>query len=521
MFINFKKKILIVFFSLFLQTAIIVAGLMQNPFANLSEEEIVEMQRGFEADLNNYLSELSEEERTAFFEEMEEFERRLNEMPEEELNQFVESIFTEAGFPIQKQPSTPPPAPEDPPVKAKKKPVKKQKLSNTEEIAKITDELINQIEQLLRKIQSMPDSSSIIDPLIKVDIVPGIPEDFSWHMLKIEIEKLNSALYKLKMKDSKTKIHKHFATITENKELLEAFKKLNTDMKQQLPLITIPSFGMGKITQETKIALKTILHSCIQMIYGFDLLKKIDGIFKTYESEETVILKNQTKMKEDARKKTHEGKTPSRMRESSGRSLYSKSKDNSQSKAVLAKNNKSQTSSRKDAHSDYLASSLQKIDTKLTHFANLVGNDNNSSQPTIIEIDKHFLDQSPVDSYLSASINEASYCIKRIEREIAQLKNNDFFSEKEQKHLKKIINAHSQTLDSVTSTCKKLHNNDIFAKASSDKVYAYCGGKKKNEANAQVVKKIKNPGSIDELEKNVLLLSKTINTIIKPEHITA
>ncbi|MGA9530299.1 MAG: hypothetical protein WBQ73_00220 [Candidatus Babeliales bacterium] len=298
-----------------------------NPF-NLSEKELEDMYKNWEKDFVSFLETLPPEEAAQIQKEMEEFERVINNMSEEEIGTLMEALAKE----MEQQQAQLPPSQQLPesylkePLKVPSKPKldstkQKEKLADEKAILKLCTDLATSLEKFMKRIAIISDISSIAETsLHALPALASKQPPITWTIFKGDIEKLVSSLYILQTKESSSNEYKHFRNLVENDTLNTALKQLELTMRQQEPRVKVPSFGLGELTEETKTSLHTIFIALAESLYVFNLLEKIDAVIEKYQSRSQELQSQHAASKEQAakQKKKNTHKPPSSKKGGSG-----------------------------------------------------------------------------------------------------------------------------------------------------------------------------------------------------------
>lgn len=283
---NYTKFVSSLFLSFFLAIGLsslsLSAGLPNDNMGMPSQEELLEMQKQMEEQINAYVSTLSEEQQIQFYKEVEEETRKMEAMSEDELNAHIQEMLDE----IEKA-QTELPQPEEPVVVTPAKPepviVVEEKLNEIDQALKVINNIQTRTERFLRQADRMPELPGKIDKWVSNDQVKEWQIDLTWEMLKAKIELLNKKIIQLKEKDPKTNKYRYIQYLLNKEDVYKNLVTLSENLTKYEQDIEVPEFGLGVVKKEVRVLIQKILGSFAQAIYTLELPENIDKIIVEFD----------------------------------------------------------------------------------------------------------------------------------------------------------------------------------------------------------------------------------------------
>lgn len=293
---------LTIFFTGILGTTLLAAAPMQppngNPFGQLSQQEL-DMLR----EIDEAVSKMSPEEREAFTQQVEKVQRNLEKMPEEKLHRFLDgsmnvdeldTFFKEA---IGEEPVRPPVSQSQPPSRptptpsplepsTPKKPERPAVEQNTQKrMIRVITDTMHTLESILHKLQSYPEIDLKIHTWRTKNQIAGWRSDAGWLPFKYEVTKLIQRLRTLLTQDLSSKKYVYSEFITSNTALIDQLDTWNKELKSVSERIEISPFGIEKMSDKAKEAVKTALRLIVMALEQQKLPTTIDEVVAKYEPE--------------------------------------------------------------------------------------------------------------------------------------------------------------------------------------------------------------------------------------------
>jgi len=265
--------------------------------ANLSAEDMEKMNSEiakFTEELkkiDDFVANMPPEEQAEFFRQVEEVQQALNAMTPEEMNELMNEmaamapeLFGDIPQELLYQPISQPDA--LPPVLPENITEAPNRILNeeSESFLVMIEDLIFKLNNFLVKINTSQEFPLIIDRwLQKGKLSTVIPDTISWIDVYKNIELLVVRLSLLQEKSPINKQYIHIQAASENIVIKTTVKELLNAMNKNLNQIEVSSFGVKKISSESKKALKRILESVIPILVNNEFMNAIDAILKLYE----------------------------------------------------------------------------------------------------------------------------------------------------------------------------------------------------------------------------------------------
>lgn len=245
-------------------------------------EEFMEWQEAANKEIDQFVKTLSADEQQQFFKDVEELTKVMSEMDPNDLEQWLKNVLPQDQMPMAPEP-IPGPTPEAPIAQPEKvqEPVISTKAADS--LTKIIEEIIRHTERFLRTSQMIPELPGRIESWVSKNQLKEWHADVTWETLKARIEELNQKLHQLLDVDPKTKKPKYLGYLAEQESLKNNLSHLLETLKQYEPKVEAPSFGLGKVTKESRQAIKEVLASLTEAVYKLGLIADLTKVIEHYE----------------------------------------------------------------------------------------------------------------------------------------------------------------------------------------------------------------------------------------------
>src|SRR5918996_900727 len=271
------------------------------------EQELAQAAQAIEQHVNS----LSPEEQAEFHRAVNELEQMMSTMSEEELNQFFESVIAQELSNAQEVPPTTPAAVPGAPI-APKEPqavVLEQKFTTEQQKAlNILTSLVELTDSFMVKMQNVPD----IEPKFLLWLGQGklanVDRALDWNLFKKTIEIFKKDISDMRKIDNKTKKYLFLDALTKNDILYRELTNLESQLKAYEPRVQVVSFGIERLSSDTKNAIQKIISS-----FGHAVQSTSEGIkklFETYEPEAQKIREEEKKQLEKAKAEMAQQRRP-------------------------------------------------------------------------------------------------------------------------------------------------------------------------------------------------------------------
>lgn len=290
--------------------------------AGMTPEEIEFMNYFEEAqkDFETTFSTMSPDEQRKIIEMQQALEQRFEQLDEQQLEEEFKFILTASDEELQKYiadvlPNTPSnlKSEEPKPVELVKepdveeKPISKEELLKYDKVNEMLDFIVKKIELFLVKVYSIPDIEVRVAGWVqnqKKGII-GWPDNLSWNRFSIDIEGFSRQLILLQDRDPKTKSFKYLDGLLERQDVIEKLTSILQLLKVADPQLIEASFGVNKLTPETKNAIKGAINGLLNILYGTTISADLSAIIAKFDPE----AEKRRKEEQDARLLA-EGATP-------------------------------------------------------------------------------------------------------------------------------------------------------------------------------------------------------------------
>jgi hypothetical protein len=265
----------------------------QGQMPPMSEEDLLRWQEEVDAEIAKFVNTLPPEEQEKFHKDVEELTKVMENMSEDELTAFVESMFpAQEGAMPPVIPQTEEPVVVPSPTKPETTPIKEEKPSaadvasaqNTEKALKLLNNLITRIERFLRKANLIPELSGRISQWVAKDKIKEWQADLTWDKLKKDINALDQKLHTIKESmDPKTRKHRYINDFLKNESLFNNLTRLSTTLTSFEPKVEAPATGVGHVHKASRDAIREVLGALTEALYTLDVSAEMDKITASYE----------------------------------------------------------------------------------------------------------------------------------------------------------------------------------------------------------------------------------------------
>lgn len=260
--------------------AIAAPNQQQMPMGNqmITPEDLQAMEREVEVRRAG----MSDEERAAFDNDVEQLTKELEAMPQEELENFMRTVLY--GQPEEAPQELPEVAPPAPVQVQKVEPVKPQKpqKKQDEALARI-DGIINRTTSFLNKIARYIEFTGKLKKWSEQGKITGWKPTFTWDSIKKQIEDLLNKLTLIKDKDPKTNEYKYINDLIENESLYNNLGKLNDSLSKLEPDIEIDDFGIEPVSRQIRYVIRKVLAEYIEALTVLNINSDLDKLIAKYE----------------------------------------------------------------------------------------------------------------------------------------------------------------------------------------------------------------------------------------------
>lgn len=527
-----------------------------------SPEEFAQWYQEVNKEVDQFKAGLSEEERKQFDTEVENLTKVMTDILETEgpegLDKFIEGMFQAEQPPMPQAPvEEEVKAPVEEEVKEPAKPKEPEiPAKSLEAAAKLVEDLIFYTERFMRKSEIIPEMPRIVDSGVMKGRIKEWKSDLTWEKLKGAIENLNKKLHDLQDRDPKTKKYKYLSDLLQQESLYNNLSHLLTLLSLNEPKAEAPAFGLGKVDiKVSRPAIENVIAGFVEAIYKLEIPSSIDKIIEKYEPRAKTLREEEESARKKSLEESKKPRTEALKKETAHAEPYggvsfpaaggqssaygypagyetygmpsayqpyepyspssnydygseptSANRDRSEGKETDKRSGGTKSAAKDDSASTAPVSvktdpsverSVKKIDTALDQIAEMV----NTSKLGALET--HLTDSSPVDADLAAltipnvirKFNSVIEQVKVAKRTAARLSKAQ--QDQTAHELRSLASGHKSLLTN-------LHNHIANAKTklasiSADKQYAYFGGKQRDKASKDVVGKIAQPASLEEL----------------------
>jgi len=274
LFLNIFMSIL---FCCYSPTTIAAQKMMSTQQMQDFEKELEEANRAIE----EYVSSLSPAEQAEFNREVERMSQMFESMSEDEFEKFLGEMFAD-------EPMTEPnPFTEVQPVPQEVVEITSlstEDKKKAETALKVLDDIIKQSNLFMVLINSSPELPNRITRWGTKNIISNWQSGTKWDGFKLELESLIQKLYKAEEQDLSKK-YKYLLELIADESLYNNLIQLQTSLNKLVPTINLPEFGIQKLSDQSKNAIKEILNKYTESFYLLGIPKALDTLFEKYAPE--------------------------------------------------------------------------------------------------------------------------------------------------------------------------------------------------------------------------------------------
>ena len=268
------------------------------------EKELAEANRAIE----EYVASLPAEEQALFNKQVEDMTKMFENMSEEEFEQFLGEMFSDE--PMMMEPNPFDAIQDTPQEEVVEVVLSTDDKKKVETAIAILDDIIKQSNMFMVIVNSSSELPERINVWAQKSEIPHWQPEANWMSLKAEIETFIQKLYRAEEQDLTTKKYKYLFELIADEALYNNLIQLRTELKNIVPTIEIPEFGVQKLSSESKKALKNVLGKYTESFYLLDIPKALDTLFEKYAPEEEKIKAAEEAATKRAQEMSRMGRTP-------------------------------------------------------------------------------------------------------------------------------------------------------------------------------------------------------------------
>lgn len=212
---------------------------------------------------------------------------RYSKMSEKQLLEEMEKVFAEAASqaPAQPEPEIPQPAYRPPVIETEAKAEPKQIIPSDKQLMalKLIDTILISINNFLNKAQIMVELPGKIQAWVKEGKLKTWPAGLSWTTFRSQIEELVVKLNKIKDRDPRTGAFKYIDEFVKDESLVNNLAKIRESLTRNEPKIELSSFGIDKMSTESRTAVRSVLLSLYEATSLLGISQALDKIIEKYE----------------------------------------------------------------------------------------------------------------------------------------------------------------------------------------------------------------------------------------------
>lgn len=239
--------------------------------------------------------------------------KRYSEMSEKQLLEEMEKVFNEAASqaPQQPQPELEKPT-YTPPVQQETKPVEKPAVPSDKQLAalKLIDSVLTSTSNFLNKAQIMVELPGKIPAWIKEGKLRNWPATLTWNTFKSQVEELQLKLNKIKDRDTRSGTFKYLNDFIKDESLNNNLSKVRDSLVRNEPKIELSSFGVDKMTTESRTAVRTVLLALHEATSILAIPAELDKIIEKYEPTAKKIKESEEAAQKRALEESRRGRYP-------------------------------------------------------------------------------------------------------------------------------------------------------------------------------------------------------------------
>lgn len=291
-------------------TTLSFGGFMGNPMMPGGAMQAPSMEdiKAMEAEIDKFVQSLPPEQQKQFYKDVEELTGIMEKMSPDELNEFVGSVFSDAGL-VEQAPKPmpqPTPAPKEEPTAPKEtKPavvITTAPSGPTEKALKMINGIIDRTEEFMLKAQIIPELPGKMDKWVVQKKLTEVSTKLDWESLEKQIDEFKLLLYSLLEKDPKTGIYKHIGNLIKDEALYNNLATLQVTLDAYVPLVYAPDFGLDKVSKESRAAIRQVVSQYIEAFYLLNIPAAIKKLAQIYDPRAKELSEEEKKAIEQARK---------------------------------------------------------------------------------------------------------------------------------------------------------------------------------------------------------------------------
>lgn len=266
--------------------------------------------KAMEAEIDNFVRNLPVEQQKQFYKDVEELTGIMEKMSPDELNDFVGSVFSEAGLtetpkpPTAPQPATTTPAQEEKPKPAETKPavvIMTAPSGPTEKALAMLDAIIDRTEEFMLKAQIIPELPGKMNKWVVQKKLTEVSAKIDWSTLETQIDAFKILLYELKETDPKTGVYRHIGNLIKDEALYNNLATLQVTLDAYVPQVYVPDFGLDMVSKESREAIRHVISQYLELFYLLKAPDAIKKILQAYESRAKELTEEEKKFAEKAK----------------------------------------------------------------------------------------------------------------------------------------------------------------------------------------------------------------------------
>ncbi len=254
-------------------------------------------------EIDNEFAQMSPEQQTSFMAQVERTQKNLEQLPEDEVMRFIEGIMGGNGAGMSQAEieefvlkvtgeDLASNAPKEEPAKEpeQKTNVEEPAISTSannkaQTTVELVKNLIKNLESFIAKMQSIPDIELKVTRWQKKGALAKAAKPIEWSIFQFEIEKFIQRLHALIAQDSKTKLFIYLKNLNAETPVIILLKKFSNELDPTEKQISVPPFGIGKITPASKKAIQKIINLAIKLLNDSSAIADLDEIIASFDPE--------------------------------------------------------------------------------------------------------------------------------------------------------------------------------------------------------------------------------------------
>lgn len=269
--------------------------------------------QAMEAEIDKFVRSLPPEQQKQFYKDVEELTNIMEKMTPDELNDFVGSVFTDAG--LIEQPAPAKPAPKAEPVKPKEEAKPAIKVTTapaapTEKAVNMINSIIKRTEEFMRKAQVIQELQAKMNKWVVQKKLLDVAANLDWQTVETQIDDLNVLLYSLIELDPITKQYKHIGNLIKDEALYNNLATLQVTLDAYVPGVEIPPFGLETVSKESRAAIREVLSQYLEAFYLLNIPAAIKKVKALYEPRAKELKEEEKQRAEQAYKEAQKTRTP-------------------------------------------------------------------------------------------------------------------------------------------------------------------------------------------------------------------